>query len=91
VCFLRLSLSKAPTDSSSARILDVVAIGDHVGDWEHVMVRFYNGEPQYLFMSTHSNGMAYNYSSLMTSEGNRATVWIAEGKSNYRFTNWSRR
>ena len=59
-------------------ILDVSSFGDHVGDWEHVMVRFYNGSPTYIFLSQHSNGVAYPYSSLLSSNG-RATVYIAQG------------
>ncbi|SCU95299.1 LADA_0G14818g1_1 [Lachancea dasiensis] len=33
--------------------------GNHVGDWEHSLVRFYQGKPQYLWMSAHGGGQAY--------------------------------
>lgn len=35
--------------------------GNHIGDWEHSLVRFYNGEPQLVWMSAHSGGTAYKY------------------------------
>ncbi|KAF1809407.1 hypothetical protein P152DRAFT_162929 [Eremomyces bilateralis CBS 781.70] len=38
-----------------------VRFGNHVGDWEHMVVRFANGTPTSVFMSQHENGVAYNY------------------------------
>lgn len=38
--------------------------GNHLGDWEHTLVRFYNGEPKYLWMSAHGGGSAYNYEAI---------------------------
>lgn len=38
--------------------------GNHVGDWEHSLVRFYKGEPRYVWMSAHGGGLAYKYSAL---------------------------
>ena len=38
--------------------------GNHVGDWEHSLVRFYKGKPVIVWMSAHGGGQAYNYSSL---------------------------
>ncbi|KAG8739751.1 hypothetical protein FRC12_016215, partial [Ceratobasidium sp. 428] len=35
--------------------------GDHVGDWENIMIRFYNGKPQAVHYSQHSDGPAYTY------------------------------
>lgn len=38
--------------------------GNHVGDWEHSLVRFYNGEPVIVWMSAHGGGGAYYYKHL---------------------------
>ncbi|CUA69637.1 Vacuolar protein sorting-associated protein 62 [Saccharomyces cerevisiae S288c] [Rhizoctonia solani] len=35
--------------------------GDHVGDWENIMIRFLNGSPQSVHYSQHSDGPAYTY------------------------------
>lgn len=36
-------------------------LGDHIGDWEHNMIRFLNGTPQALWYSQHGNGEAFTY------------------------------
>ena len=38
--------------------------GNHVGDWEHSLVRFYNGVPVIFWMSAHGGGGAYFYHNL---------------------------
>lgn len=38
--------------------------GNHVGDWEHSLVRFYKDEPKYVWMSAHGGGGAYRYEAL---------------------------
>ncbi|SCV04544.1 LAME_0H19284g1_1 [Lachancea meyersii CBS 8951] len=38
--------------------------GNHVGDWEHSLVRFYEGKPQYLWMSAHGGGGCYQYDAI---------------------------
>lgn len=38
--------------------------GNHVGDWEHSLVRYYNGEPIIVWMSAHGGGGAYHYHNL---------------------------
>ena len=35
--------------------------GNHVGDWEHTLVRFQHGKPKLLFFSEHNFGEAYSY------------------------------
>lgn len=65
-----------------AEFLDI-QVGDHVGDWEHTMVRFINGQPDSIYLSAHSSGSAYKYSALQSSNG-RAVTYIAEGShANY--------
>ncbi|KAF2656065.1 hypothetical protein K491DRAFT_678415 [Lophiostoma macrostomum CBS 122681] len=38
-----------------------VRFGNHVGDWEHTVVRFQYGEPKAVFFSEHSFGEAYTW------------------------------
>lgn len=38
-----------------------VRFGNHVGDWEHCLMRFHNGKPKALFFSAHQGGEAYSY------------------------------
>ncbi|KAL3424263.1 vacuolar protein sorting-associated protein [Phlyctema vagabunda] len=38
-----------------------IRFGNHVGDWEHALVRFQNGLPKAIFCSAHSGGLAYAY------------------------------
>lgn len=38
-----------------------VRFGNHVGDWEHCLVRFHHGKPKALFFSAHTAGEAYRY------------------------------
>lgn len=38
--------------------------GNHVGDWEHSMIRFENGVPRALFLSEHAGGKAYLWSAM---------------------------
>ncbi|KAF1848696.1 uncharacterized protein K460DRAFT_278395 [Cucurbitaria berberidis CBS 394.84] len=55
-------------------------VGDHVGDWEHNMIRFKNGVPKAVWLSQHSNGEAYTFSCLKKdSSGKRPILYIANG------------
>lgn len=38
-----------------------VRFGNHVGDWEHTVVRFQHGKPKAIFFSEHSFGEAYRW------------------------------
>lgn len=41
-----------------------IRFGNHIGDWEHSMIRFENGVPRALFLSEHAGGKAYLWSAL---------------------------
>lgn len=41
-----------------------VRFGNHVGDWEHTVLRFQDGEPIEVFFSEHYFGEAYSYSAV---------------------------
>ncbi|KAL8761949.1 MAG: hypothetical protein Q9194_007628 [Teloschistes cf. exilis] len=38
-----------------------IRFGNHIGDWEHTLVRFRNGQPTHVFVSEHYFGQAYTY------------------------------
>lgn len=38
-----------------------IRFGNHVGDWEHTLIRFQYGKPKYVFYSEHNFGSAYSY------------------------------
>lgn len=41
-----------------------IRFGNHIGDWEHTLVRFRQGEPEVVFVSEHFFGSAYSYSAV---------------------------
>ncbi|PWY92925.1 hypothetical protein BO70DRAFT_349206 [Aspergillus heteromorphus CBS 117.55] len=55
-----------------------VRFGNHVGDWEHCLVRFHNGRPKALFFSAHSAGDAYSYEAV-EKIGRRPVIYSAMG------------
>ncbi|GAB7357122.1 hypothetical protein MBLNU459_g7923t1 [Dothideomycetes sp. NU459] len=55
-----------------------VRFGNHVGDWEHSVVRFRNGTPDTIFISEHSFGEAYAYSAV-EKIGKRPVIYSATG------------
>ncbi|KIW33719.1 uncharacterized protein PV07_00547 [Cladophialophora immunda] len=60
--------------------LPILELGDHVGDWEHVMVRFQNGTPQAMWYSQHSGGQAFTFSAVQKfNNGSRPVVYCANG------------
>ncbi|KAF4269815.1 hypothetical protein KXW98_005543 [Aspergillus fumigatus] len=52
--------------------------GDHVGDWEHNMIRFSNGSPQALWYSQHAGGQAFTYDAT-EKQGKRPYAYSAKG------------
>ena len=41
-----------------------IRFGNHVGDWEHSLVRFKHGKPKFVFVSEHFFGQAYSYEAI---------------------------
>lgn len=41
-----------------------VRFGNHIGDWEHTLIRFQHGKPKLVFVSEHFFGSAYKYSAV---------------------------
>lgn len=50
-----------------------VRFGNHIGDWEHTLIRFEHGKPQVVFVSEHFFGSAYSYSAV-EKIGNRVST-----------------
>ncbi|RKF59100.1 Vacuolar protein sorting-associated protein 62 [Erysiphe neolycopersici] len=46
-----------------------IRFGNHVGDWEHSLIRFKNGVPQTIFFSAHSGGLAYDWNAVEKGKG----------------------
>ena len=55
--------------------------GNHVGDWEHSLVRFHNGVPMIVWMSAHGGGGAYYFHNLEKHEldPNHPIIFSARG------------
>ena len=61
-------------------------LGDHIGDWEHNMIRFINGKPTQMWFSQHGNGQAFTYTAV-EKEGVRPFSYSARGShANYGIT-----
>jgi len=63
---------------SSARVLGT-SFGDHVGDWEHVMIRFQDSLPTAIYLSQHDSGTAYSWDAIIKNPDGRPVVYIGEG------------
>ncbi|KAK7207264.1 hypothetical protein BZA70DRAFT_8111 [Myxozyma melibiosi] len=55
--------------------------GNHIGDWEHSILRFYKGEPHSLWMSAHGGGSGFSFKALEKKEGdpNRPVIYSGRG------------
>jgi hypothetical protein len=55
--------------------------GNHIGDWEHCLIRFKNKEPELLWMSAHGGGSAYYFEAMEKYEkdDNRPVLFAARG------------
>ncbi|KAK4495108.1 hypothetical protein PRZ48_013435 [Zasmidium cellare] len=54
-------------------------VGDHIGDWEHNMVRFENGTPSQIWYSQHSGGQAFDYAATEKHDSVRPVTYSANG------------
>jgi hypothetical protein len=70
--------------------LPFLNFGNHVGDWEHTMLRFPSADspPEAIWYSQHANGQAFKYSTVeKDSDGVRPVVYVAQGShANYAIT-----
>ena len=58
-------------------------LGDHIGDWEHNMIRFQDGMPKEIWYSQHGNGEAFTYKTV-EKKGVRPIAYSAMGShANY--------
>ncbi|KAI9820426.1 MAG: Vacuolar protein sorting-associated protein 62 [Thelocarpon impressellum] len=55
-----------------------VRFGNHIGDWEHTLVRFVDGKPSFVFLSEHFFGEAYKFEAV-EKRGQRPIVYSAVG------------
>ncbi|KAI1262737.1 vacuolar sorting-associated protein [Xylariaceae sp. FL1019] len=57
--------------------------GNHVGDWEHAMVRFESGTPRTVYFSEHEGGQAYTWQAVEkqgnTTRDQRPVIYSAVG------------
>ncbi|KAL9100285.1 MAG: hypothetical protein Q9163_004317 [Psora crenata] len=63
--------------NNGGKVLGHVA-GTHVGDWEHTMVRFQNGNPMAVWFSQHAFGQAFTYDAV-EKQGVRPVAYCAHG------------
>jgi hypothetical protein len=62
--------------------------GNHVGDWEHSVVRFRNGEPESVYLSEHEWAKAYTYEAV-EKIGKRPVIYAASGTHANYGTPWT--
>lgn len=55
-----------------------IRFGNHVGDWEHTMIRFEHGVPRGVFFSEHEGGQAYAFEAV-EKRGDRPVIYSAVG------------
>ncbi|OBT46424.1 hypothetical protein VE00_03271 [Pseudogymnoascus sp. WSF 3629] len=55
-----------------------VGFGDHVGDWEHSVMKFRNGVPETMFISQHTGGRTYTFGA-MEKYDKRPVIYSAKG------------
>ncbi|KAK9237793.1 hypothetical protein V1525DRAFT_402942 [Lipomyces kononenkoae] len=55
--------------------------GNHIGDWEHSVLRFYKGQPHSLWMSAHGGGSGFTFQALekLETDPDRPVIFSARG------------
>ncbi|CAH7678547.1 hypothetical protein PPACK8108_LOCUS13070 [Phakopsora pachyrhizi] len=55
--------------------------GNHIADWEHCMIRFLNGKPQAVHLSSHADGFSYKFDCLekFKEDSKRPIIYSATG------------
>lgn len=60
-----------------------IRFGNHVGDWEHTLIRFHHGVPKAVFFSAHQGGTSFAFDALEKGRGpgreGRPVVYSAVG------------
>ncbi|CAM1505985.1 Fc.00g116220.m01.CDS01, partial [Cosmosporella sp. VM-42] len=71
--------------AGSGKAASGIPFGNHIGDWEHNMVRFRDGKPEGIYFSQHMSGTAYDWEDPMISRiDGRPVVYSARGShANY--------
>ncbi|KAF2757580.1 hypothetical protein EJ05DRAFT_511370 [Pseudovirgaria hyperparasitica] len=59
-------------------VLGHLNLGNHVGDWEHNMIRFQDGKPTQVWYSQHASGQAFTWDAL-SKEGQRILAFSGNG------------
>ncbi|KAK9470094.1 uncharacterized protein V1510DRAFT_370976 [Dipodascopsis tothii] len=57
--------------------------GNHIGDWEHSILRFHNGRPHSLWMSAHGGGSGFTFEALEKAEGRPERPVIYSGRGTH--------
>jgi hypothetical protein len=60
-----------------------LSIGNHVGDWEHSMIRFVNQTPSALWYSQHSAGQAFKYSAVQKYQDGVGSLRVSGNDQNH--------
>ena len=53
-----------------------IRFGNHIGDWEHTLIRFEHGKPKVVFVSEHFFGTAYTYSAVEKIRDRVSMDWL---------------
>ncbi|KAF1913940.1 hypothetical protein BDU57DRAFT_456635 [Ampelomyces quisqualis] len=58
---------------------DKLNFGNHIGDWEHTMVRFSHGTPQAVWYAQHAHGQAFAYAAVNKTSSGRPIAYASRG------------